>query len=311
MGKRTVQAITVNNPIVFGLVHRSRIDGLKKILTINSQLFWYNGNLVSGSTFNLEISDPGWLYGATVFTTLRVYENALHHPHTHWTDHQNRLQTSIAAFSWQQPDWERLYQGANLLIPHYPVLRITLFPDGRELITGRFLPPDLEQRQQQGITAGIADAPQFQRWLPTHKTGNYLGSWMALQTAQTQNAQEAILVDDCGNWLETATGNLWGWRNGCWWTPPSEEILPGIGRFHAIKFLKTQNQTVIEKPWTPEFTKTLETLAYTNSVVELVPIHTVTQLPRGNHPQEANPLIFSLYNPHHPSLTILRNLFRG
>ncbi|MGB3241079.1 MAG: aminotransferase class IV [Geitlerinemataceae cyanobacterium] len=279
--------------------------------TINDRLFWYNGNLICGSTLTLEITDPGWLYGATVFTTLRVYGNASYHPLTHWIDHHNRLQTSIAAFGWQDPDWQRLHQGAVTLIPHYPILRITLFPDGRELITGRFLPPDLEQRQQQGITAGIADAPQFQRWLPTHKTGNYLGAWLALQAARTQRAGEAILVDECGNWLETSTGNLWGWREGCWWTPPEKGILPGIGRSHAIECLRTQNQTVIEQPWTKEFAQTLETLAYTNSVVELVPIHTVIQLPREHQPKETNPAMVSRYNPHHPSLTILRNLLRG
>jgi 4-amino-4-deoxychorismate lyase len=274
---------------------------------LKHQQFWYDGQIVSGSTLTLEIADPGWLYGATVFTTLRVYGDSLEHPLSRWRAHQERLQNSIATFGWQSPNWQRLYEGALTLIPDYAVLRITLFPDGRELITGRFLPPDLAQRQQQGITAWLADAPQFQRSLPNHKTGNYLGAWLALQSAQAQHAQEAILVDDCGNWLETSTGNLWGWREGCWWTPPLEGILPGIGRSHAIKFLKTHHQIVIEQPWTKEFVQTLETLVYTNSVVELVPIHTVTQLPRGNHPKETNPLIFSLYNPHHPSLTILRN----
>jgi 4-amino-4-deoxychorismate lyase len=277
----------------------------------NSQLFWYDGNPVSGATLTIEIAEPALLYGATVFTTLRVYGNALHHPLTHWTEHQYRLENSIAAFGWQQPNWERLSHGATLLISHYPVLRITLFPDGRELITGRFLPPDLEQRQQQGITAGIADAPQFRRWLPTHKTGNYLGAWLALQTAQIQHAREAILVDECGNWLETATGNLWGWRDGCWWTPPLEGILPGIGRSHAIEFLRTQNQTVLEQIWSPEFAQTLETLAYTNSVVKLIPIHTVICLSIENHPEENTSLLFANYNPQHPRLEILRNVFQA
>lgn len=260
--------------------------------------FWYDGNLVSGSTITLEISDPGWLYGATVFTTLRVYGNALQHPLTRWKAHQQRLQHSIAIFGWQPPDWQRLYQGALTLIPHYPVLRITLFPDGRELITGRFLPPDLEQRQQQGITAWVAHTPEFRRSLPNHKTGNYLGAWLALQSAQAQHAQEAILVDDCGTWLETSTGNLWGWKSGCWWTPPLGGILPGIGRSHLIEFLRRQNQTVIEQPWTSEFPPTLETLAYTNSVVELIPIHTVICASRQ-----------LLYSTHHPSLAILREGF--
>lgn len=251
--------------------------------------------MVSGSALTLEISDPGWLYGATVFTTVRVYGESLQHPLTRWNAHQQRLEKSIAAFGWHSPNWQRLYEGALTLINSYTVLRIALFPDGRELITGRFLPPDLEQRQQQGITAWVADAAEFRRWLPTHKTGNYLGAWLALQAAQTQDAREAILVDNEGDWAETCTGNLWGWRDGCWWTPPLPEILPGVVRSHLIKFLRSHNHTVLEQPWTPEFPQTLETLAYTNSVVELVPIHTVIRA--------ASPLH---YATGHPSLAILR-----
>jgi 4-amino-4-deoxychorismate lyase len=276
-------------------------------IQVQPQHFWYDGNLIPGSTLTLEISDPGWLYGATVFTTLRVYDRSLHHPQTHWTAHQNRLHHSISTLNWQQPNWERLHQGAITLIPDYPVLRITLFPDGRELILGRFLPPDLQQRQQQGITAKLADAPQFQRWLPTHKTGNYLGAWLALQAAQTQHAQEAILVDQGGNWLETGTGNLWGWKSGCWWTPDTG-TLPGVVRSRLIEFLRTQNQTVIEQPWSPEFPQTLETLAYTNSVVELVPIHTVLSVPRQEN-TDRQTLTTLHYNPDHPSLTSLREWF--
>ncbi|HCF27363.1 MAG TPA: 4-amino-4-deoxychorismate lyase, partial [Cyanobacteria bacterium UBA11049] len=50
-------------------------------------------------------------------------------------------------------------------------------------------------------------------------------------------AGEAILVDANGNWLETSTGNLWGWQNGCWWTPPLEAgILPGVVRQQLINW---------------------------------------------------------------------------
>ncbi|MEW6498638.1 MAG: 4-amino-4-deoxychorismate lyase, partial [Cyanobacteriota bacterium] len=116
-------------------------------------MFWYNGQLMDGSTLELAIDDPGLLYGATVFTTLRVYQQSLNHPLTHWQRHCSRLLSSLQTFGWQLPDWQRLREGAEVLSTSYPVLRITIFPDGREWITGRFLPPDLGQRQQQGITA--------------------------------------------------------------------------------------------------------------------------------------------------------------
>ncbi|NEO67585.1 MAG: 4-amino-4-deoxychorismate lyase [Moorea sp. SIO4G2] len=242
--------------------------------------FWYNAELIEGNSLSLTIDEPGFIYGATVFTTLRVYDQSLDHPLTHWTNHCHRLQSSLQAFGWQQPDWEQLRQGAQSLITLYPVLRITLFPDGRELIMGRPLPANLAQWQEQGITAWVAQSPsvKFHRCLPTHKTGNYLSPWLAKQMAQNMGAQEGILVDNHGNWLETSTGNLWGWRDGHWWTPPVEAgILPGVMRSHLIEWLTCQNQRVCEEPWSPELVRQLDAIAYTNCVVEVVPIHRVIQ----------------------------------
>ena len=54
-------------------------------------------------------------------------------------------------------------------------------------------------------------------------------------------AKEAILVDESGNWLETSTGNLWGWHDGIWYTPHLDNrILPGIVRSHLLNWLKSQ-----------------------------------------------------------------------
>ncbi len=142
------------------------------------------------------------------------------------------------------------------------------------MITGRDLPPNLAAWQNQGVTAIIAD-PQFTRSLPQHKTGNYLAPWLALQQARNQSIQEAILTNDRGDWLETTTGNLWGYRAGCWYTPPlSAGILPGIARDRILQLLN-QQQNVIEIEWDLALVKELETIAYSNSVIHLLPINTV------------------------------------
>lgn len=249
----------------------------------------------------MAIDDPGLLYGATVFTTLRIYNRSLAHPLTNWQGHCDRLLSTLQAFDWQQPNWQSLRQGAEILITHFPVLRITLFPDGREWITGRFLPNNLTEKQKYGVAASVS-TNQLGRSLPAHKTGNYLSARLAKTTAQKMLAEEAILVDASGNWLETSTGNLWGWRDNCWWTPPLEAgILPGIVRSQLLNWLR-RNLPVKEEPWQQELAGSFEAIAYTNSVVELIPIHTViTQDDRG---------ISQLsYDPYHPSFNQLRGLF--
>ena len=259
-------------------------------------VFWYDGQLIKGQKLELAIDDPALTYGATVFTTLRVYQS-LDHPLTQWAEHLTRLRSSLEAFHWSQPDWGRIRQGATLLSTQFPVLRIVIFPDGREWITGRSLPQDLAQRQQNGIVAWVTNS-ELQRSLPHHKTGNYLAPWLALQQAQRVGAQEAILTD-LGNWLETSTGNLWGWRDGSWWTPPLKAgILPGILRNHLIHKLKWQNEEVVERSWNAELVETFEAIAYTNCVIEVILIHTILR--------EGDSL---LYNPAHFSLQRLRGLF--
>ncbi len=239
--------------------------------------YWYDGHLV-GENLTLSIKEPGLLFGATVFTTLRVYEQNLDHPWTAWASHCQRITRSLQTFHWPQPDWQRVRQGAEQLTSAFPVLRITIFPDGRELIVGRSLPPHLDTWQTQGITAWVAEGPDFQRSLPDHKTGNYLSCWLALQAARRAQAEEAILLDGQGHWLETSTGNLWGWAAGEWHTPSlSTGILPGVLRSHLLQGLQDQHQTVQMRPWHATQIAQFTYLAYTNSVLTVIPIRTVLQ----------------------------------
>ncbi|MEL6438781.1 MAG: aminotransferase class IV [Cyanobacteria bacterium J06621_8] len=239
-------------------------------------MFWYKGQQINSPHLQLDINDPGLCFGATVFSTMRVYEKSIAHPMTSWQAHCDRLKTSIQAFAWQEPSWQDLATGAKLLAQHHTVLRLTIFPDGRELIVGRELPANLPQRQQSGIVGWVARYPQYQRQLPQYKTGNYLTTYLARSQALSHQAQEAILVDAQGNWLETSTGNLWGWQYGCWYTPPLDSgILPGIARSRWFHFWQSKGYKVKEITWTPDFVRGLESIAYSNCVVDFVPFKTV------------------------------------
>lgn len=296
-------------------------------------MYWLNGTFFETDQITLPITDPGLLYGATIFTTLRVWQASLNHPLSFWPEHCDRLRHSLQSLGWSEPPWTQVRHGAETMAQRYPVLRITLFPDGREWITGRLLPANLDQWQQEGISAWVAPK-ELRRSLPGHKTGNYLACWFAGQQARAHGHQEAILTDDQGNWLETSTGNLWGWADGCWWTPPlttpsqtpaprqnqdCREILPGVGRSHLIRVLKWHNIEVNESIWNPDRVPHFETLLYTNSVRHVVPIrHVLNTLENGKN-GDGHPVLdgfkyengYTLtYHPHHPQSHELRALFQ-
>ncbi|MBV6627152.1 MAG: aminotransferase class IV [Rivularia sp. (in: Bacteria)] len=258
-------------------------------------MHWYKGKLIESETIQLPINEPGLLFGATIFTTLRVYENSLDSRLTHWQAHHQRLVSSVETFGFQQPSWQNIRRGAEFLINHYSVLRITLFPDGSEWIIGRLIPKDLAEKQKYGVNVTIASTEQY-RSLPAHKTGNYLAPWLVKRNAWKKNIQEAILTDAARNWLETTTGNLWGWHDGCWFTPPlSTGILPGIMREQLINWLRKHQYQVKEQPFTPQLVERFTALAYSNSVVEILPIH-----------QVIDSMVKLQYDPRHYSLKELQ-----
>jgi 4-amino-4-deoxychorismate lyase len=236
--------------------------------------YWYLGQWSNTTALLIVYDDPSLLYGATVFTTCRVYEKSLDHVLTLWSAHRARLKDSLVYLGWTLPTWDQVEQGVNEVIHHLPdrpIIRVTIFPDGRELIFGRELPADLAQRQQQGIVAKVVQG--FDRSLPSHKTGNYLAPWLAKQQV-APSAAEAILADVNGRWLETSTGNLWGWDGEKYYSPAIDS-LAGIARTYLVQWLQSQGKIVDEQPWDENIIDRFVGLAYSNSVVQLVPIHTV------------------------------------
>ncbi len=240
--------------------------------------YWYQGELIDSALLQIPYDDPALIYGASVFTTCRIYSGSIDHPLTMWLAHRQRLANTMQGLGWPAPNWSSVIAGVQAIAQIYPVVRITLFADGRELIWGKVLPTALAKNQQQGIVAEVQVG--FERTLPQYKTGNYLAPWIARQRV----AQEAILVNAAGHWLETSTGNLWGWRDQTWYTPPlTAGILPGIIRAYLVQWLRTQGKIVNEGHWDQTLVHQLTGIAYSNAVVQLMPIHTVLNVTEQKH----------------------------
>lgn len=273
----------------------SSADSTANTTDTTGTTYWYDGQPVVGNTITLPIDNLGLIRGATLFTTMRIHHR-LDHPATQWDAHRDRLRHAITHLKFMPPNWDRIVAGVEYMVQHYPIVRIVVFPDGVEWVTGRSLSPDLGRKQTQGITVWVAP-PDYQRTLPQYKSSSYLAPWLAAREGHDRNAEETILTNHEGHWLETATGNLWGYGEGQWWIPPlfktlagdrqTGQRLPGTSQNFMVQLLEDAGHRVTPRPWTPDWVVGLEAIAYSNSGVGLIPIRQV--LDTQNNPIWHNP----------------------
>ncbi|GFE71224.1 hypothetical protein CFPU101_38340 [Chroococcus sp. FPU101] len=91
-------------------------------------MFWYDGQLIEKDELTLSIDHPSLLYGAMVFTTLRIYGQTLEHPLTHWQDHCDRLRHSLQVFGWPSPSWNQIQTEVETLYLTIPSFGSLFFP---------------------------------------------------------------------------------------------------------------------------------------------------------------------------------------
>jgi branched-chain amino acid aminotransferase len=85
------------------------------------------------------------------------------------------------------------------------------------------------------------------------KVGNYLASLLALRAARAAGAHEALVLDAHGRIIEGTTSNVFLVQGGALVTPPEEAgILAGITRAHLFDVARSQGIPVRLASFTPE-----------------------------------------------------------
>jgi branched-chain amino acid aminotransferase len=211
----------------------------------------------------LPVTGGGWLLGDGAFESLRTYSGkpfALER-------HLDRLEQTLNELKITAPSRAQLIQGVKEIIAANPAspfgrLRITVFGDGNWMVThieykpeDRFLKLCLSsiKRCSQDLTSGI-------------KTISYQASAVALREAALEGFDDAIFLNERGEVMESALANLLYLKDGQWFTPDlNSGCLPGV-----IRALLIENFGVIEKPLLGEELESVDGLALTSSVREIV-----------------------------------------
>ncbi len=211
-----------------------------------TRLVSVNGSIVLPEAAKVSVYDRGFLYGDSVFETLRTYGRT---PFA-LRQHLARLQRSASLVAIELPvSLEQLERELLLALEaageqeSYVRLMITrgqgelgLAPSEAEalrVILVEPLTPPPKVQQEDGIAVSLYSARRATDATDAAgaKVGNYLMSVLALAEARRAGAAEALILDREGQVLEGATSNVFVVKDGALVTPPiSVGILPGITR---------------------------------------------------------------------------------
>lgn len=246
-----------------------------------------DGHIVAPEDAKVSVYDRGFLYGDSVFETVRTYGG---HPFA-LDEHMRRLERSAERVGIPMPidreafaaEVERAIAAAGnpesyaratltrgggplgldpsqavaplrvILVEPLKLLPAEMYRDGVAVITYR--------------TERAGDAAHGA------KVGNYLASVLALKAARAANAHEALIVDTHGRVLEGTTSNLFLIKGDALITPPEEAgILPGITRAHVLDLAAGVGLHVDLRTLVPADVTSADEVFISSSLREILPV---------------------------------------
>jgi branched-chain amino acid aminotransferase len=215
-----------------------------------SRIASIDGVLHAPDAARVSVYDRGFLYGDSVFETIRTYGGE---PFL-LDEHLARLGRSAALIGITPPiaaaDLARevrlavraarndeSYVRVTLTRGTGPLgLDPTLARDPLRVILVEPFTPSPAALYRDGVRAVTTRLDRPADAAPGAKITNYLASLLAVQAAKAQGAHEALLLDAHGDVIEGATSNVFIVRDGALCTPPeSAGILAGITRAQVIE----------------------------------------------------------------------------
>jgi len=248
-----------------------------------------NGELTDPGRASISVYDRGFLYGDSVFETVRTYGGA---PYA-LDEHMQRLGRSAERVHIRLPVAaeviaDEVKKAISLASNPESYVRVMvtrgtgpmgLDPDLAEnpsrivFVEPLVAPP--RESYQRGIdailvrTARAADATAA----AGAKVANYLSSLLAIRDAKRAGASEALFVDGKGRVLEGASSNVFTVTRGRLVTAPEESgILAGITRAHLIRAATRLGIEVVPRAFTEADLFAADEAFISSSIREMLPV---------------------------------------
>jgi len=248
-------------------------------------VIFIDGVLTPRERATVSVFDRGFLYGDTVFETLRVYGGK---PFLE-TLHLERLRRSADLVGIDLPTSdeglaEELQRAIHASGETEAVVRVTVSrgeaPLGidpcrathpRRLV---FVEPlGVRASGSAPIAVRLVTSRRGADLAPAAKIGAYVDAILALRVAQAAGDDEAVLVDSSGFVLEATTANVFAIdAGGRLVTPREGAILAGITRGEVLRIARAEGLAPLEQPISAEALRCSREIFVTSSVREIVAV---------------------------------------
>lgn len=247
-----------------------------------------NGELRSETTL-VDVTDSGFLYGDSLFETLRADGSTLI-----WAEqHLDRLETAckLCAIPFHRQQAKADLELASRKIT-WPAARVRLtlsrgsvagmkkdhVTQGFMVVTVQPYTPPTGEQYQRGVDCIFAPNRRVNpvTSLPQLKRGNYADCLHAIGQARQKQVFEALFREPGGDLLEGAISNFFVLLDGILITPPAGElVLAGITRQQVIDAAGRLSLPVLEHPIHCDQLAHISEAFLTSSLFGLLPVRSI------------------------------------
>lgn len=256
-----------------------------------------DGTIVSGERAAVSLFDRSFLYGDSVYETIRAYGGVAFALGEHLSRLYNSMRRLRITPNVERDTIEARIEGtlaaAKVRDAYIRVivtrgsgsefgLASSLDNPGPVYVMVRAYKAPPREWYEQGISAMIPVVRRVGRDAldPAIKSGNYLNSILAMIEAKEAGADDAILLNAAGMVTEATTSSLFAVIDGSVVTPPlSAGILDGITRRHLLAALREAGKPATELNLTEADLKRADELFITSTLKEVVPIRSLDGAP--------------------------------
>jgi branched-chain amino acid aminotransferase len=254
---------------------------------------WIDGQRFSAESAQVSVFDRGFLYGDSVFETLRTYGKRPFALEEHLARLERSAERVLIRMPLDRDGFRREVTEALSAVDHDESLVRIMLTRGRGTSLGLDpglattplrvllvmpLPAPVEQKYADGIGVITYRAPRLADGTAAAgaKVANYLAAVLAIDAARRASAEEALFVDPEQRVLEGSTSNVFAVIGGRLVTPPEDlGILPGITRARVLSLAAKRGLITEIRPMSVDELFTSEELFISSSIREVLPVVSV------------------------------------